>query len=61
MGNDTKQFYNPDDGCVYFFDESKACYRKVCDVGSFANLPFVIKRQIKAVKEDAEQALRLPT
>jgi hypothetical protein len=61
MGDGIKQFYNPDDDCTYFYDSAKQCYRKICDVGPYAKLPAVIKRQITAVKEDAEQILALPT
>jgi hypothetical protein len=61
MGNDIKQFYSPEDGCIYFYDADRGRYRKICDVGSFADLPFVIRQQIKAVKESAEQILALPT
>ena len=61
MGNDIKQFYNPDDGCVYFYDYKKKCYRKICDITSFSELPFMIKQQILAVKKDAENCLAMPT
>ena len=61
MSNDIKQFYNPDDGCVYFYDGKKKCYRKICDIQSFADLPFVIKQQIIAVKKEAENNLAMPT
>jgi len=61
MGSDSKTFYNPDDGCTYFYDKDKRCYRKICDVGPYAKLPDVIQYQIKAVKETAEEILALPT
>jgi len=54
MGSDVKQFYNPDDGCIYFYDADKQCYRKICDVGSYAKLPFAVRQQIDAVKKDRE-------
>jgi hypothetical protein len=61
MGDGVKPFFNPDDGCTYFYDRDKRCYRKICDVGSFNKLPDVVKLQIKAVKENAEEILTLPT
>ena len=61
MGTDIKQFYNPDDDCVYFFDKKKNRFRKICDVPSFDDLPVNIKRQIKAAKEDAVETLEIPT
>jgi hypothetical protein len=60
MPNDVTQFYNPDDGCIYFYDEQKQRYRKVCDIPSFDELPLSIKRQIKAAKEAAGRILRMP-
>jgi hypothetical protein len=61
MEDTVRQFYNPEDDCIYFYDAKKELYRKVCDVGAYASLPFVIKEQIRAAKEDAEQTLTLPT
>ena len=57
---DAKQFYNPDDGCIYFFDRVKGCYRKVCDIYSFNELPYNIRLQIKAAKQEAEEIISLP-
>jgi hypothetical protein len=60
MGENIKQFYNPDDDCVYFYDRKKKCYRKICDIGAFNELPYCIRQQIKAVKEEAAGILSLP-
>ena len=60
MGEGIKQFYNPDDDCVYFFDKKKNCFRKICDIPAFNDLPISIKRQIKAAKEDAVEIIGIP-
>ena len=61
MDNNTKQFYNPDDECIYFYDEKKERYRKICDIPSFAELPFIIRQQIIAVKKEAKRYIAMPT
>jgi hypothetical protein len=61
MGNDTKQFYNPDDGCVYYYDERLNRYRKVCDIPSYSDLPACIKEQIWDAKAAADRIRALPT
>ena len=48
MGNMLNTFYDPEDGCTYFYDTKKRVYRKVCDVGAFTELPDIIKQQIEA-------------
>jgi hypothetical protein len=55
------QFPAEEDGCVYFYDEKKGCYRKICDIASFSELPHSIKLQIKADQEEAKDTLALPT
>ena len=60
MGENVKQFYNPIDDCIYFYDKKRKCYRKICDIGSFSELPPVIKNQIKALIEEAKQDIMLP-
>jgi len=61
MGEDIRQFHNPEDNCIYFYDKRKQCYRKICDVASFADLPSAVKQQIVAAKKDAESIVGLPT
>ena len=56
-----ENFYNPQDDCVYFFNEQKEIYQKLCNVGKFVNLPFNVKLQIKAAKEEAKKLINLPT
>jgi hypothetical protein len=61
MGDGVEYFishYNNDD--VYFYDEKKQKYRKICDVGSFGALPLDVKRQIKAAVEEATDVLKMP-
>jgi hypothetical protein len=60
MGNDTKQFVATEDSCVYFYDRSHKCYRKVCDILSFRDLPVSVQRQIRAYREEALEALKMP-
>jgi hypothetical protein len=61
MGENIKQFYCPEDGCVYFYDKQKSRYRKVCDIVYFSALPSSVKRQIIAVKQEALDLIELPT
>jgi hypothetical protein len=60
MGEGIRQYFNPGDGCIYFFDKKKGCYRKICDIVSFADLPQAVKLQIKADQEEARETLALP-
>jgi hypothetical protein len=60
MGDHVKQFYNPDDGYVYFYDKKKRSYGKICYIKSYKELPRNIQRQILAVREDAVESLELP-
>ena len=55
-----RQYYDPDDNCIYFYDEIKRCYRKVCDISSFSDLPYKIKLQIKADKELSKKIMLFP-
>ena len=60
MGNDVKQFKAIEDDCVYFYDKKKKCFRKVCDLQSFDDLPSSVKTQIKAAKEEAAEIMGIP-
>jgi hypothetical protein len=60
MGENIPQFYSTEDECVYFYDRQKSRYRKVCDVASFNELPFSVKQQIKAAKQETLGVLELP-
>jgi hypothetical protein len=61
MGSDTQQFKATEDDCVYFFDNKRKHYRKICDIQSFSDLPLSVKRQIKAAKKEAADIIQLPT
>ena len=61
MGEGVKQYYNPGDECIYFYDKKKRCYGKICYIASFSDLPGNVKLQIKADQEEALDTLALPT
>ena len=60
MGDNVPQFYCEEDGCTYYYDKYKRCYRSVCDVGGFAQLPLEVRQQIHYAKADAEETLAIP-
>jgi len=61
MNSETRLFYDPIDGCDYFYDGKRKRYRRITDVESFLALPSSVRRQIAALKQDAQQCLALPT
>ena len=68
MSIETLQIYNPEDGCVYFYDKAKSRYRKICDISSYKELPFFVREKILEAKQDAnrimqnaDDVLQLPT
>jgi hypothetical protein len=60
MGNDIKQFKAIEDDCIYFYDKKKKCFRKICDIESFKDLPLSVRRQMKAAQEEAAEIMEIP-
>jgi hypothetical protein len=60
MGNGITQFRSIVDGCIYFWDSKLQRFRKICDVSDPAELPPDVKRQIRALREEAGEILQIP-
>jgi hypothetical protein len=57
--DDVDQFLSDEDGCIYFFDEKRNIYKKICDV-SIRDLPVSVKNKIRDAKKRAEIIINLP-
>ena len=57
MGN-TEQFQD-EDGCIYFYDEKRETWKKVCDVLT-RDLPVSVKNRVRDEQNRAERILNLP-
>ena len=61
MGMDNViQFPAEEDGCIYFYDESRETWKKICDIKSPAQLPLSIREQVREAQNKADRVLRLP-
>ena len=54
------QFPCEEDGCIYFYDEKRETWKKMCDIESPADLPLSVKKQIREAQNEADLILRLP-
>ena len=54
------QFKSEEDGCIYFYDESRKTWKKICDIISPADLPLDVRKQVREAQNEADQVLKLP-
>ena len=54
------QFPSEEDGCIYFYDEKREKWKKICDINSPADLPLSVRKQIREAQNEADLVLRLP-
>jgi hypothetical protein len=50
-------FTSEKDGCVYFYDDKRKMWMKICPV---ASLPLEIRQKLREEKNRADQILELP-
>jgi len=54
------QFHAKEDGCIYFYDEKRETWKKVCNIKSPRDLPLSVRKKVREVKNEANIILRLP-
>jgi len=54
-----EQFPATEDDCVYFYDEKRQTWKKVCDI-SVDELPVSVKNKVREEQSRAERILNLP-
>ena len=54
-----EQFTAIEDDCVYFFDERRKTWKKVCDVQA-NELPLSVKNRVREEQNRADRILNLP-
>jgi len=53
------QYPATEDDCVYFYDETRKKWKKICDVQT-RDLPISVKSKIKEDQKKADKILHLP-
>jgi hypothetical protein len=54
------QFPATEDNCIYFYDENRGVWKKICDVASPAELPLSVRKQVRKAQNEADIVLKLP-
>ena len=54
------QFPADEDGCIYFYDEKRETWKKICDIKSPADLPLSVRERIRVAQNEADHILKLP-
>ena len=54
------QFPAEEDNCIYFYDEKRKTWKKICDIESPTDLPPSVRKQVREAQNEADIVLRLP-
>jgi len=54
------QFFAKEDGCIYFYDEKRETWKKICNIKSPTELPFSVRKQVRDTQNEANYVLKLP-
>ena len=57
--DNVEQFLSEEDGCLYFYDEKRNSWKKICDV-TVCELPVSVKNKVREEQQKAERLLKLP-
>ena len=54
------QFPCEEDGCIYFYDEKRNEWKKICDIKSPQDLPLSVRKPVREAQNEADQILKIP-